>query len=242
MALGVWLTRFLQSLEKLNELQSNTCDASINTHNEKTCQSTDHKGVMTVQSITWTIFLLLTIIHVWANYIGVQRLRLRTLNYERARVALQPLIEECGRLVRTSTIKESDMKDRIQRCADQLPTPESVSESLWKSIVGMFYKDRIRLGIRVNDLMEISVLNSYNGSREVWNFLREEFRNEKYIIFVGGTSRHPTISVMMKLQTTSNDELKAFVHAHLLLRCMKQYRNSELYVPSTEQQLISRYA
>ena len=44
-----------------------------------------------VQFISWTVFVILTLVHVWANFVGMQMLRLRTLNRERAKVALQSL-------------------------------------------------------------------------------------------------------------------------------------------------------
>lgn len=234
MVLGVWLTKFLQSLEKMNEVQNPT--NSSNNYGG-TCQS--EYGGLTVQSITWAIFLALTIIHVWANYIGVQRLRLRTLNYERARVALQSLIDECGSVVLlSSAAKESDINDGIEKCIQKLPTPENVSESLFVSIVGMFYKGNLHLGVRVKDLARLSFLNSDDAGQGFWSFAGEEFRHERYIIF--GSSQHPNVSVMMKHGTTDHDELKAFLHAHLLMWCMKQSESKESYHTLSEQQLITR--
>ena len=53
--------------------------------------STPQQSLLTmvnVQLISWSIFIILAVIHVWANYVGMQMLRLRTLNRERAKVAL----------------------------------------------------------------------------------------------------------------------------------------------------------
>merc|ERR1719223_581769 len=62
MILGIVLARYLQGLE------------------ERTSESTlVTRSVVT----TWAVFGILTFIHVWANYVGVERLRLRTLNQER---------------------------------------------------------------------------------------------------------------------------------------------------------------
>jgi hypothetical protein len=226
MALGVWLTKFLQSLEKMNDLPNvTTCDAS----DGRTCD----ERLLTVQTITWTIFLLLTFIHVWANYIGVQRLRLRTLNYERARMALQPVVEECGRWVLNnkecdgdrsvaSTSSESAIQQVVQRCIEKLPAPADVSESLCRSLLGMISTGNLHLGIRLQNLIRISTAASNEWDEDQWDFLREEFHSEKYMIFVSGTCRQPNISVMIRLGSTDCDELQAFLHARLLMWCMEQ--------------------
>jgi hypothetical protein len=246
MALGVWLTKFLQSLEKMN-----------NSPNATTCDSSDggtcNERLLTIQTITWTIFLLLTFIHVWANYIGVQRLRLRTLNYERTRMALRPLVEECGRWVlenkecggdsssAASILYESAIKQVVQRCIEKLPAPSNVSESLWKSIFGMLSKgNNLHLGIRLNHLIRISTASSNEWDQDQWAFLREEFHNEKYMLFVSGTCRQPCILVMIRLGSTDYDELKALLHAQLLIWCMEQdiSKNSDRSL----KQLVMRYA
>ena len=40
------------------------------------------------RTISWTVFIFLTLVHVWANYVAVAGLHLRTLNRERTNAAL----------------------------------------------------------------------------------------------------------------------------------------------------------
>lgn len=68
------------------------------------------------QHAPWTWFTILTAIHVWANYRAVRLLQLRTLNRERALLALQ----------------------------DAILTPEQVDESLWDSFVSLVWRSPIQ--------------------------------------------------------------------------------------------------
>ena len=229
MVLGVWLTKFLHA--------ASTCETrDDNPNDERVCKHTDSGRLMKVELITWTIFLVLTIIHVWANYVGVQRLRLRTLNRERAREALCPLIKECGRWVLNSANK-TDMKEVAEACLDKLPSPNYVSESLWKSITGMFFEGHLRLGIRIKDLVRLSSSKSFEWSQEQWDFLRDEFCKEKYMILVGAMQ---SVSVMIHLGASDRDELKSFLHAHLLAWCLEQDESSQSNAALHKQQLITR--
>lgn len=222
MALGVWLSKLLQSLEKFNKLQNTeSCDVDERGPQDQTCQKLNQ--ILTTETITWVIFLILTLIHVWANYIGVQALSLRTLNYERTRMALRHVIEECGRYaINNEQSKEDDKRDDlaeiVQRCTQKLPSPEFVSESLWTSILGMFGDRELHLGVRVKDFLR------KEWSEAQWVFLRDEFEKEMYMIAVHrDTSCKPSISVMMNLNAADHDQLKALVHAHVLAWCVNQY-------------------
>jgi hypothetical protein len=250
MALGVWLTKFLHSLEKSTDLLHKTNCGVGEADVETTCSSQGLEDFMITQTITWAIFLMLTFIHVWANYIGVQRLHLRTLNYERARVTLQSVVEECGRWImatkhtdrgaETSDAMKLEMHELVQQCTEKLPSPEALSESLWKSMIGMFFKENIRLGIRVRDLFCVSSARSVELSQELLEFLQGEFDNEAYMIIVECSSTRQTVSVMMRLCSTQHDELKAFFHANLLMWVMKQNTANPLD-KTFERQLVTRY-
>ena len=228
MVLGVWLTKFLHAASK--------CDTKddIENHN-RVCNQTDDMRLLRVELISWIIFLVLTIIHVWANYVGVQRLRLRTLNRERARVALSPLIQECGNWA-LNTKTDADVDKVARTSLDKLLPPENVSESLWKSITGMFFESHIHLGIRVRDLIRESSSKSCEWNQAHWDFLRDEFCKESYMIAV---NRMQSISVMVQLGASDCDELKSFIHAHLLAWCLEQESNQSS-VPVHTQQLITR--
>ena len=301
MAVGVCLARWLHRLEKANQVDGvvdnieegirktgacissgNTANVDVNALVGSTCinnyftmtRSSVMALITDVQTISWVIFLFLTIVHVWANYVGVQRLRLRTLNRERAQVALQSLVEDCGRWVirgdETNQRKNANYsgifddendessnltppEESIQHgdtststkelflCTviNKLPSPNSVSESLWSSIYGMFLPGVVHLGARLRDLVSCSFTCKW--SHQHLAFLCEEFRHENYMIFInevyeGSGCRIDTrnknmgkvsnesllnISVMMRIRADNRDELKAFLHAHILKWCIK---------------------
>jgi hypothetical protein len=59
----------------------------------------EHHAELSV-SIEWTVFILLTLIHVWANWVGVCLLRLSSLNRERAELVLPPYMDRQAARVR----------------------------------------------------------------------------------------------------------------------------------------------
>ena len=167
---------------------------------------------------------MLTLIHVWANYVGMQILRLRTLNQERAKVALQPLVEYCSQQMMING-------NTIQDVASKILPPTSVSESLWKSMVGMVRPGNIHLGMSLKDLVRrTSSLSS--GDNKTGNLIKGQWEGEKYIIFICGyddnnntrerVKNNNMTSLVVLLQVGANDcdELKAFLHAHILDHCM----------------------
>jgi len=78
MVWGIGLARYLQKMEERTTGGDGDSDG-------------DGNGSW-VTIISWGIFMVLTVVHVWANYVGVMILRLRTLNRERAEVALEDVI------------------------------------------------------------------------------------------------------------------------------------------------------
>jgi len=131
-------------------------------------------------------------------------------------VALQPLVEECGKLVKENLhckdghngSKTSNMipSDIIR---SKIIPPSSVSESLVKSMLGMFLRGRIHLGARLHDLVRQS-------SREVKSTCRA---CENYIIFVHGLDNDKDTkrcAVVLRVNADDRDEMKAFLHASIL--------------------------
>jgi len=197
------------------------------------------------QFISWIVFVILTLVHVWANFVGMQMLRLRTLNRERAKVALQSLVEDCGLWVLENQNKKNDDHCKvnhdesisqkaktptsqantskrlvIDKVGSRLLSPKSVSESLWKSMCGMALSGNIHLGIRLTDL----VLRSSSSKRQnttcksSWG----QWGGENYMIFIDRDHRNESkksnmqVIVMLRVGANDRDELKAFLHAHIL--------------------------
>ena len=229
MCLGVWLANVLHKLEKTSEKDTNNNSNQTN-----------------AQLITWGIFIILTLIHIWANYIGMEILRLRTLNRERAKVAMQLLVEDCGELVLDSQseqdantkISESDLdKDKISH---NILSPDLVLESLWKSMYGMVRPGNIQLGMSLKNLVKRTTSPSTRLSRSSrWG--QGHWPSENYTIFVeDNISENKPRDIIVVLRDGSNDhdELKAFLHAHILNWCVQ---NAPKTKPASVSSILSRY-
>lgn len=184
MLLGIALARYLHDLEQ--------------------------KDVSLTATVSWTIFVVLTLVHVWANYVGVKLLRLRTLNRERATVAFEGAVES---LAANSTSTHSAGTGSVKETLTSIPTPEQVSESLWASMCTLLLPDTIRLGVQAKCVMDEI------GAQDFTNVLMNEFSDERYLVSVANGRR---ISVALRVGATDADELKAFVHALTIHKCIEQ--------------------
>jgi len=138
MVLGIALARFLQSLEvdvqKCME-QEGDCDADadvaaasvipeflaidVNSNlGDLAGYIVAHAEVHFYQHsamiANWFVFLILTWIHIWANYVGVKTLRLCTLNRERCKMALDSVIDQVIQFVDNGNKMESDEQRQSQ--------------------------------------------------------------------------------------------------------------------------------
>lgn len=211
MCLGVSLANVLQKLENLS------CAKGDNEDNESCAGDS---ALLNGQVILWGVFIVLTLVHLWANYVGMQLLRLRTLNRERAKCALQPLVEDFGRRV----LENHDIFNNGSRSCQEVKahvrrlvlTPESVSESLWGSMVGPFLPKKIHLGTGLKDLARrFSQSKTRKRSPNSWG----QWSDENYMIFVDTDMRQKhahSVSVILREGSSDRDELKAFLHAHVL--------------------------
>ena len=222
MIMGIGLAKWLQNIE-MND------DISVQ----------EDKLMTDTQLISWSIFLILTLIHIWANFVGIQKLQLRTLNRARAKVLLQPLIETCSDWV-VRDITDDDDAARIltsDGCKKMLKSPSQIKETLWISLLGMFWKGNIHLGIRLREVAKLTAQQSFVYGRDgeerlgkgkwsssAWQSYSNEFGNENYLILIDEKpiKFQSTVSVVMKLGAKDVDELKAFLHARILYRCMER--------------------
>jgi hypothetical protein len=265
MCCGVFLANILHRLESSPKEDQGTANClnlgePSDEEASATCpNSANATRIMDAQIISWSIFISLTLIHIWANYIGMQMLRLRTLNRDRANVAIQPLVEYCGRRVlerQTNSIhktkspisKSDDWKslDSVKASRNILP-PRVVSESLWKAMCGILREGNIRLRIRLKDLVRRSSASSFsdNHLNPACNWSQGYFKSEKYMFFIElnggdftGNSSLRTITVMLHVGANDRDELQAFIHASILCWCLKYAANEE---PKQLPKILSRY-
>jgi hypothetical protein len=179
-----------------------------------------------VQFWNWTIFIVLTVIHIWANYRGVTLLRLRTLNRARADLVLGPLIRhsttqlvsELSMFATGSVASRANVILNDSYCSALVPGPEHVQESLWyaveKYVLG---RDTLQLGMSLVTLLQ----QRYTPQMSPTNM-------ERYRIAILDPQHHrqDTAAVGIALLTgaTARDQLKAYVHAHLVLALVDQYR------------------
>ena len=189
MIFGVGLARYLHALEKQD----------------------DKAG----QSISWLIFMILTIVHVWANYLGVKILKLRTLNRERAEVALNSLVNECVDQCEDSVNngKRIELSD-VERMLKTILTP-TLTESLWSSSCKLFFPGGLHLGARVGDAFR--GMEQFEISETM-----DAFKDERYFITLKRGRKREIISVVLCAGSTEEDELKAFVHALVLSALCKR--------------------
>lgn len=167
MILGIYAAQMLQSLGKDDDttIHSNTTNTSR----------------FSQQAIAnWSLFIVLTAVHLWANYQGVSLLRLRTLNRSRTDLLLQSLF-------RASTATPSAMTSTATQIAsttttlaasaaptpvspmldpqflfnnNTLPTPDQVFESLTLNVWRKFFaKDRFHLGVPLTTILTMSNTN-----------------------------------------------------------------------------------
>lgn len=227
MIMGIGLARYLHALEREQSCDSGGGD------DQQACVPNDM-----AQMISWAIFIILTSIHVWANYLGVKILRLRTLNRERAEVALKDVVIRCqcdcemAFVVEASHCgEEMNSDDMSIDVAPLVKTPHELSESLWSSTCKLFFPCGIRLGVRLAD--------AFKGVDQAKIMERmEEFKDEKYVLNASVTSlfgirRQLDVSIVLCVGSNEWDELKAFINAMIFLAvCRKD-------VTSNEQDVIS---
>ena len=163
-----------------------------------------------IQQIQWVIFLALTVLHIWSNYKGVALLRLRTLNRERAEVVLGKVVQSIAESVSLS-VNDKDSTTAIAAAVQSLPPPDMVIESLLSSTFKMLHPGRLLLDSSLADMIALDP------------FLVDDFRNERYAM----TANHDkgTVMVCLFVGATCQDQLKALVHALVMIQWMT--RNKE---------------
>ena len=180
-------------------------------------QCKDANRPPTTANMTTRYFMILTIVHVWANYLGVKILKLRTLNRERAEVALNSLVNECVDQCEDSVNngKRIELSD-VERMLKTILTP-TLTESLWSSSCKLFFPGDVHLGTHVGD--------AFRGMEQVEiSETMEAFKDERYFITLKRGGKREIISAVLCAGSTEEDELKAFVHALVLSALCK--RNS----------------
>lgn len=135
----------------------------------------------------WVAFVMLTALHVYANYVAVHALQLRTLNRSRLDTLLR--FHEVGRL-----------RDMVPNVVNQ---HDYVVRSLWTSIVGY----PIRMGVTLHGVI----------STRSWRLTATAFQSSVYAIGVSGSRSRPRVLVALTTEATVWDELQAYCHVRVSL-------------------------
>ena len=201
MVLGVWLAKVLQGMEG----DAGGCSDKDGGGGEDVCP--DGEPILSPQAVSWTVFLVLTWVHVWANYVGIQKLKLRTLNRERAAIVLRPAVERCCDIVLAEgkTGDDDSTTEAIRKSCRQVLGPDRISESLSGSIWRMILQQDIRLGVSIKEVRS--------------NCAPTVLETERYMFL--SVSRG-SIAVALEACSTSSDELKAYAHAMVVRGCLKR--------------------
>ena len=181
MILGVTLAKYLHKLEQ----------------NDKSLAA----------SVSWTIFNILTIVHVVVNYFGVKLLHLKTLNAQRAREAVENLVD----IAAQQGGDESD--DWADRALSTIVSPDSLSESLLASIQYLLFPRGVILGARLETLTKVLAIE---------DLVRQVNGTDRYLIGFSGLQ----VYVSLKVGATNEDQLKAFVHASIVHKCLTLGKSS----------------
>jgi len=208
MVLGVWLARALQRMEGDDE----GCGGEDG--GENVCPVGG--PVVSAQAVSWTVFLVLTWVHVYANYVGIQKLKLRTLNRERAAIVLRPAVERCCDIVLSKRSKAGDDDDAtteaaIRKSCREVPGPDQISESLSRSMWRMLLRQDIRLGASMNE-----VRSSGDGRPTV-------LESERYMFL---SASREGVAVALEAGSATSDELKAYAHAMVVRGCLRRDESS----------------
>jgi len=160
--------------------------------------------------IQWVIFAILTLLHVWANWKGVRLLRLRTLNRERAGIVLSGLLDILLVMMHSKELEPGGFQKILSSHMEELPQPTDVHESLLSSTIKMIWPGRLRLGARLTKVL-------IEDAQVV-----DEFSSERYVLTFNGRGH---VLVCLLTGADTNDELQAFLHALLILRCSQSKAN-----------------
>lgn len=200
--------------------------------------------------VQWIVFLSLTALHVWANWRGVQLLRLRTLNRPRCDAVLlltgqqsysESIMAELLRRYTTMNDpnpREENVTDtsRIERALSALPKPSQVREPLAASAWGMLSNATYTAAtLEAILLVDPEILSVFFQERYV---LVLQPKHVRWMTpFKGHRRRDPYKQSSVALRAlvtllagaTADDQLKAYVHCLLLERVCGGHRDHPLH-------------
>jgi Vitamin B6 photo-protection and homoeostasis len=211
---------------------------------------------------TWILFLLLTLLHVWANYRAVSVIHLTTLNPERVKCLFHDFIQQAaakeeeatttkkvaaaaagGTKKNKNTTTTTASQQWQQGILDTLPSPDQIRESLWRSTYDFLFPT-----IRVRDslattLPQLDACTLWMTTTTMPDAL-ELHDTMPYILGMKTTttkrrSNQPILLIYIWLTrgATAQEQVQAYVHALLLQEILSQKGERA----SFNDKLVSRY-
>jgi Vitamin B6 photo-protection and homoeostasis len=192
---------------------------------------------------TWILFLLLTAIHVWANYQGVSLLRLRTLNRSRIDQCLKELyctsvphllkeVSACDTTDCTPEMGKRHFEATSELLSSVIVPPENVQEMMYERLwqmMGLLPKSRILLNAPMaalqshfqNSMIGQALHQSRLSSSRVIPDVVSTFRYNVTILET--KSNQHLVGVTLITGASPFHELQAYVHAKTIISLIETH-------------------
>jgi Vitamin B6 photo-protection and homoeostasis len=212
MILGIQLAKFLERLQRA--------------YSETPLTHYYDQPVPVEVAVSWSIFMFLTWLHMWANYRGVKLLKLKSLNRERARAALETTV---AAMAEDYWANPEDPSNQMNWEKIDIPSPDHIEESMIRATATLLFPrlQSIALGM---PLLEILQSNHHPSQ------LVQQFQQERYII--GINNQDQKVLATLRTGADNHDELKAFLHCLLLRKCLDMGGKAKFSTPEEIANLI----
>ena len=173
-----------------------------------------------------SVFYSLTIFHMLVNYIGVDTLRLRTLNCKRAQAMMEGNINLVASSIVSNMVNgdsyspdEAFIKEKMQAPLK----PEQVHETLFEFSLDWILSSHKNASISLGTRVEKNCFSSKYKS------ILQIFRKEKYLIDFSELMKYE-IKVVLNINAKEEDKWRGYVHALVLQSVMNklEFTNEEI--------------
>ncbi len=246
MILGIMLAKMIQTMDEQCQILQGGGSSTIPVHKNAL---DNHSGSTIGSAIssffythgafiaTWYIFISLTWVHVWANYVGVNKLRLKTLNRQRAEVVLDNLIQKAttfmNKEIKNSKPDEVEIlkekafefiKNDIRKgCGtNSIIPPNECKENLFDSFWKIVRPGKLSLGT------ELKYALTSLSDEDIIYLVGTLFQSERYLLSMTFIRSSMKINVILHKEAREKDKLMAFVHGLIMEKCIKIMDDSDL--------------
>ncbi|OGM41795.1 DUF647 domain protein [Aspergillus bombycis] len=211
---------------------------------------------VTSYSATWISLVMLLTMHLSLNYAAVRSVQMTSLNRQRANIVFSTLLESDTDLdIANFNPTDRAGPDLKHNRATQwrIPTPAQVSKQekifetdgilKWCSAPSTQYKlGSCRIGVSLEQFLAPSATRTGPGSLKTstpMSHLSSLFRSEDYLLFLHRNRQAWDARILLKTSSTTQSQLKAWVHALLAARVLCSSTEEKRTQDSTEIEYIS---